>query len=178
MARASRCARWSAPRRRCGPPSPRVEGHGLLAHHVVALLEPPQGELEVGRGRRADIDEIERARSRSCSRRASSGIASTGGTLAALSTSATTSTRPRSAAASRSAGRCDCRAMPPAPMTAPRYRFRSGDAGVRIALRCRAGPRAPWRSTRGSRGARPARVPRANYSTSRMRPRTEARRDQ
>jgi len=24
------------------------------------LLEPPQGELEVGRGRRADIDEIER----------------------------------------------------------------------------------------------------------------------
>src|SRR6266481_6700815 len=80
------------------------------------------------------------ARSRSCSRRASSGIASTGGTLAALSTSATTSTRPRSAAASRSAGRCDCRAMPPAPMTAPRYRFRSGDAGVRIALAVEQGP--------------------------------------
>src|SRR2546427_12574483 len=74
------------------------------------------------------------ARSRSCSRRPSNGIAPTGGTSTALSTSATTSTRPRSATASRSAGRCDCRAMPPAPMTAPRYRFRSGDAGVRIAL--------------------------------------------
>src|SRR2546427_577774 len=74
------------------------------------------------------------ARSRSCSRRPSNGIAPTGGTSTALSTSATTSTRPRSATASRSAGRCDCRAMPPAPMTAPRYRFRSGDAGVAIAL--------------------------------------------
>src|SRR5207248_611406 len=74
------------------------------------------------------------ARSRSCSRRPSSGIASTRGTSTALSTSATTSTRPRTAAASRSAGRCDCRAMPPAPITAPRYRFRSGDPGVCIAL--------------------------------------------
>src|SRR5213080_2297504 len=74
------------------------------------------------------------ARSRSCSRRPSSGIASTRGTSTALSTSVTTSTRPRTAAASRSAGGCDCRAMPPAPITAPRYRFRSGDPGVCIAL--------------------------------------------
>src|SRR5437867_896387 len=74
------------------------------------------------------------ARSRSCSRRSSSGIASTRGTSTALSTSATTATRPRRDAASRSAGRCDCRAMPPAPITAPRYRLRSGDPGVRIAL--------------------------------------------
>ena len=34
--------------------------HRLLAHHVVALLEPPQSELEMGGGRRADVDEIER----------------------------------------------------------------------------------------------------------------------
>src|SRR5437870_10866361 len=72
------------------------------------------------------------ARSRSRSRCGRSGMPSTGGTFAALSTTATTSTRaPR---APRSAGRCDCRAMPPAPMTAPPYRFGSGGAGVAIAL--------------------------------------------
>src|SRR5690242_14305045 len=60
------------------------------------------------------------------------GMPSTGGTFLALSTSATTSTRVWSGP--RRAGRCDCRAMPPAPMTAPRYRFGSGDAGVAIAL--------------------------------------------
>jgi len=36
------------------------ERHRFLAHHVVALLESPQRELEVGGGRRADVDEIER----------------------------------------------------------------------------------------------------------------------
>src|SRR5881396_3410469 len=72
------------------------------------------------------------ASSCSCSGRLSRGMASTGDTSVALSTSAMTSTRAPSAP--RSAGRCDCRAMPPAPMTAPRYRFRSGDAGVAIAL--------------------------------------------
>src|SRR5438034_3713330 len=71
---------------------------------------------------------------RSCSRPGKSGIPSTGGTSGALSTSATTSTRALTVGASRSAGRCDCRAMPPAPMTAPRYRRTSGDAGEGIAL--------------------------------------------
>src|SRR5207249_11043425 len=38
------------------------ERHRLLAHHVIALLEPPQRELQVGGGRRADVDEIERGK--------------------------------------------------------------------------------------------------------------------
>src|SRR5206468_12179880 len=36
--------------------------HRLLTQHVVALLEPPQREVEVGRGGRADIDEVRRGR--------------------------------------------------------------------------------------------------------------------
>ena len=36
------------------------ERHRLLAHHVVALPESPEGELEVRGGRRADVDEVER----------------------------------------------------------------------------------------------------------------------
>src|SRR5438270_990249 len=74
------------------------------------------------------------ARSRNAARSPSRGIPSTGGTAGALSTMATTSTRPRRAAP-RNAGKCDCRAMPPAPIRAPRYRPGSGDAGVGIVLR-------------------------------------------
>src|SRR5256886_13324029 len=70
----------------------------------------------------------------SWSRCDSSGIPSTGGRAGALSTTATISTRSRTPAAESSAGRCDWRAMPPAPMTAPRYRGTSGDADVGMAL--------------------------------------------
>src|SRR5438874_12905941 len=70
----------------------------------------------------------------SCSWSVSNGMPSTGGTPAALSTTATMSTRARTPATVRSAGRCDCRAVPPAPMTAPRYRCTSGEAGVGITL--------------------------------------------
>src|SRR5256885_2769807 len=70
----------------------------------------------------------------SCSWSVSNGMPSTGGTSAALSTTATMWTRARPPATVRSAGRCDCRAVPPAPMTAPRYRCTSGEAGVGITL--------------------------------------------
>src|SRR2546426_3746991 len=70
----------------------------------------------------------------SCSWSVSNGMPSIGGTPAALSTTATMSTRARTPATVRSAGRCDCRAVPPAPMTAPRYRCTSGEAGVGITL--------------------------------------------
>src|SRR2546430_7587058 len=33
--------------------------HRLLAHHVVALLQSPHGELEMGGGRGADVDRSE-----------------------------------------------------------------------------------------------------------------------
>ena len=37
----------------------RRERHGLLAQHVVALLECPEREIEVRRRRRTDVDEID-----------------------------------------------------------------------------------------------------------------------
>src|SRR3989449_6353852 len=71
---------------------------------------------------------------RSCSRPGRSGIPSTGGTSGALSPAAPPPPGALTGGASRSAGGCAARAMPPARMTAPRSRRTSGDAGVGIAL--------------------------------------------
>src|SRR2546429_9612584 len=70
----------------------------------------------------------------SCSGCESSGMPSTGGTSTALSTTATMSMRARTPAPVRVRGAATARAVPPAPMTAPRYRCTSGEAGVGIAL--------------------------------------------
>src|SRR5439155_11485944 len=36
------------------------EGDRFFAHHVITLLEPPEGQLQVRRGRGTDVDEVDR----------------------------------------------------------------------------------------------------------------------